>query len=67
MSFERYRDRADDPRVLRQITDEIMFELRQQSGQEYVDSYAARKTVVGVAEESRVRTTSPSEPIAAAG
>ena len=67
MSFERYRDRADDPRVLRQITDEIMFELRQQSGQEYVDSYAARKTVVGVAEESRVRTTPPSEPIAAAG
>jgi 1-acyl-sn-glycerol-3-phosphate acyltransferase len=67
MSFERYRDRADDPRVLRQITDEIMFELRQQSGQEYVDSYAARKTVVGVAEESRVRTTPPPEPIAAAG
>jgi len=67
MSFERYHDRADDPRVLRQITDEIMFELRQLSGQEYVDSYSARKQVVGVADEARVRTTPPPEPIAAAG
>ena len=56
MSFERYHDRADDPRVLRQITDEIMFELRQLSGQEYVDSYSARKQVVGVADEARVGT-----------
>ncbi len=67
MTFERYYDRADDPRVLRQITDEIMFELRQLSGQEYVDSYAARKTVVGAAAETRVRSTPPPEPIAAAG
>jgi 1-acyl-sn-glycerol-3-phosphate acyltransferase len=67
MSFERYHDRADDPRVLRQITDEIMFELRQQAGQEYVDKYAARKTVVGVAGESRVRSAPPPEPVAAAG
>jgi 1-acyl-sn-glycerol-3-phosphate acyltransferase len=67
MTFERYYDRADDPRALRQITDEIMFELRQLSGQEYVDSYAARKTVVGVAEETHVRSTPPPEPVAAAG
>jgi 1-acyl-sn-glycerol-3-phosphate acyltransferase len=67
MSFERYQERADDPRALRQITDEIMFELRQQSGQEYVDSYAARKAVVGVAEETRVRSSPPTEPVAAAG
>src|SRR5256885_1836579 len=63
----------DDPktawlfRALGQITDEIMFELRQLSGQEYVDSYSARKQVVGVADEARVRTTPPPEPIAAAG
>ena len=67
MTFERYYDRADDPRVLRQITDEIMFELRQLSGQEYVDTYAARKAVVGAAAETRVRSTPPPEPIAAAG
>jgi 1-acyl-sn-glycerol-3-phosphate acyltransferase len=67
MTFERYYDRADDPRALRQITDEIMFELRQLSGQEYVDSYAARKTVVGVAEETHVRSIPAPEPVAAAG
>jgi 1-acyl-sn-glycerol-3-phosphate acyltransferase len=67
MSFERYQDRADDPRVLRRITDEIMFELAQQSGQEYVDSYAARKTVVGGAEETRIRSAPPPDPVAAAG
>jgi 1-acyl-sn-glycerol-3-phosphate acyltransferase len=67
MTFERYYERADDPRALRQITDEIMFELRQLSGQEYVDSYAARKTVVGVADETRVRSTPPPELAAAAG
>src|SRR5256885_6638203 len=42
MNFERYEDRASDPKVLRQITDEIMFELRGLSGQEYVDHYAKR-------------------------
>src|SRR5206468_3766498 len=40
MRFERYAERTDDPRVLRQITDEVMFELRALSGQEYVDHYA---------------------------
>jgi 1-acyl-sn-glycerol-3-phosphate acyltransferase len=43
MYFDKYADRADDPRVLRQITDEIMFELGQLSGQEYVHTYAKRK------------------------
>jgi 1-acyl-sn-glycerol-3-phosphate acyltransferase len=43
MRFDRYVDRNDDPLVLRQITDEIMFELRELSGQEYVNTYAKRK------------------------
>lgn len=43
LSFERYYDRAEDPRVLREITDAIMFELRELSGQEYVNAYAKRK------------------------
>jgi 1-acyl-sn-glycerol-3-phosphate acyltransferase len=46
MHFDKYADRADDPRVLRQITDEIMFELRALSDQEYVDRYAKRGEVV---------------------
>lgn len=43
MTFERFANRADDPRVLREITDQIMFELRELSGQEYVNAYAKRK------------------------
>src|SRR5690606_35935074 len=38
----RYLDRAEDPLVLRQITDEVMYEIRGLSGQEYVDVYAAK-------------------------
>jgi hypothetical protein len=29
--------------VLRQLTDEVMFELQQLSGYEYVDTYATKK------------------------
>jgi 1-acyl-sn-glycerol-3-phosphate acyltransferase len=49
MTFERYHDRASDPTVLRTITDEIMFELRELSGQEYVNTYAKRKDAVEAA------------------
>jgi 1-acyl-sn-glycerol-3-phosphate acyltransferase len=34
---------ADDRLVLRQLTDELMYEIRELSGQEYVDEYATRK------------------------
>jgi 1-acyl-sn-glycerol-3-phosphate acyltransferase len=43
MTFDRVADRSDDPKVLRQVTDEVMFELRALSGQTYVDRYAQRK------------------------
>ena len=77
MTFERYYDRADDPRVLREITDQIMFELRELSGQEYVNTYAKRKDATeGVgAEAARLAAptanghsgvASESEPVAAA-
>jgi 1-acyl-sn-glycerol-3-phosphate acyltransferase len=39
----RYADRADDRLLLRQIIDEVMFEIRELSGQEYVDEYATKK------------------------
>ena len=56
ISFDRFRDRADDPMVLRQITDEIMFELRGLTGQDYVNSYAKRHGAVEAvaAEPARV-------------
>jgi 1-acyl-sn-glycerol-3-phosphate acyltransferase len=39
----RYADRADDRLVLRQIIDEVMYDIRTLSGQEYRDSYATKK------------------------
>lgn len=41
LDFSRYEGMEDDRTVLRSITDEIMYELLQLSGQEYVDVYAA--------------------------
>ena len=43
IKVERYQDRADDRMVLRQITDEVMFEIRELTGQEYRDVYATKK------------------------
>ncbi|WP_306254966.1 1-acyl-sn-glycerol-3-phosphate acyltransferase [Ornithinimicrobium cryptoxanthini] len=41
LDFSRYEGMEEDRTVLRSITDEIMYELMQLSGQEYVDDYAA--------------------------
>ncbi len=38
----RYRHLGDDRMVLRQITDEVVYEIRSLTGQEYVDTYATR-------------------------
>lgn len=62
MNFERFYERADDPLVLRSITDEVMFELRELSGQEYVNSYASRKGDVSAAEPVRIRPPVEVEP-----
>jgi 1-acyl-sn-glycerol-3-phosphate acyltransferase len=42
VAVERYADRPDDRFVLRQITDEVMFEIRELTGQEYDPTYATR-------------------------
>ena len=44
----RYADRADDPMTLRQLTDEVMFEIRNLTGQEFVPQYAKRKDPEGI-------------------
>ena len=41
LDFTRYAGLAHDRFVLRSVTDEIMYELMQLSGHEYVDTYAA--------------------------
>jgi 1-acyl-sn-glycerol-3-phosphate acyltransferase len=40
---ERYQGRDDDRLVLRQIIDEVMYEIQSMTGQEYVDEYATKK------------------------
>jgi len=42
LDFSRYQGMEDDRYVLRSITDEIMYEIMELSGQEYVDMYAAK-------------------------
>jgi 1-acyl-sn-glycerol-3-phosphate acyltransferase len=42
LDFSRYAGLEGDRFVLRSITDEIMYELMQLSGQEYVDTYATK-------------------------
>lgn len=40
---ERYSGRGDDHLVLREMTDELMFEIRELTGQEYRNVYATKK------------------------
>jgi 1-acyl-sn-glycerol-3-phosphate acyltransferase len=42
LNLERYRDRPDRHLVLRQITDELMYEISQLTGQEYHNVYAGK-------------------------
>jgi 1-acyl-sn-glycerol-3-phosphate acyltransferase len=51
-------DASGDPLTLRAATDELMFEIRNLSGQDYVDRYAKRHNVVGGADVAQVRAPS---------
>jgi 1-acyl-sn-glycerol-3-phosphate acyltransferase len=42
LDFSRYDGLENDRYILRSITDEIMYEIMQLSGQEYVDMYATK-------------------------
>jgi 1-acyl-sn-glycerol-3-phosphate acyltransferase len=42
LDFSRYEGMEDDRFVLRSVTDELMYELMELAGQEYVDVYASR-------------------------
>jgi 1-acyl-sn-glycerol-3-phosphate acyltransferase len=57
----RYRGRNDDRLVLRQLTDEVMFEIRALSGQDYVDEYAGSSAKAPV--EAGTRPVVPTQPI----
>ncbi len=42
INVERYRNRGDDHMVLRQVTDELMYEIRDLTGQDYRNVYAGK-------------------------
>lgn len=46
LDFSRFYGMEDDRFVLRSLTDEIMYKIMEQSGQEYVDMYATRAKVL---------------------
>jgi len=47
LDFSRYEGLENDRYILRSITDEIMYEIMELSGQEYVDIYASRAKTLG--------------------
>jgi 1-acyl-sn-glycerol-3-phosphate acyltransferase len=60
LDFSRYDGMEEDRFVLRSITDEIMYELMQLSGQEYVDVYAATmKERLAAARRGKPAATAP--------
>ena len=70
LDFSRYEGMESDRFVLRSITDEIMYELMELSGQEYVDMYASRaKAEIDAAKKAGnvgvIR--GPGEPVGGAG
>jgi 1-acyl-sn-glycerol-3-phosphate acyltransferase len=61
--YEHLYERVDDRLALRGITDEVMYELRELSGQEYVPQYAKRKggetAEAGAGEPVRIPSAAP--------
>ena len=64
IDVEHYADRADDRLILRQITDEVMYEIRNLSGQQYVDAYAGKATrAATVSSETKSASAPTSRPV----
>ena len=61
LDFSRYEGMESDRYILRAITDEIMYEIKRLSEQEYVDMYAPR------AKEEAKRAEKEQEPADDAG
>ena len=62
INVARYTERANDPLVLREITDELMFEIRELTGQEYRNTYATkRRSETFVAETAEIPRFATSE------
>ena len=53
LDFSRHVGQEKDRLVLRSVTDEIVYEIMQLSGQEYVDEYASKKSTLPMPESVR--------------
>jgi 1-acyl-sn-glycerol-3-phosphate acyltransferase len=66
LDFSRYQGMESDRYVLRSITDEIMYEIMQLSGQEYVDVYATKAKedakAAAAAAKAEAKAKSPHKP-----
>jgi 1-acyl-sn-glycerol-3-phosphate acyltransferase len=62
LDFSRYAGMEGDRFVLRSITDEIMYELMQLSGQEYVDTYATKAKLDMAEAKAKAAGKSPALP-----
>jgi 1-acyl-sn-glycerol-3-phosphate acyltransferase len=51
--------REDERIALRQLTDEVMFEIQALSGYEYVDTYATKKAEDVPVEATPIKTLQP--------
>ncbi len=71
LTYERMQHRADDRLALRDITDEVMYELQALSGQAYVPSYAKRNgaetDAAGAGSPARIAALAPSPTLASVG
>lgn len=67
INIDRYRNRADDHLVLRQITDELMFEIRELSGQEYRNVYSGKTADTEPTVQAKVATIQPIDSLVLAG
>jgi 1-acyl-sn-glycerol-3-phosphate acyltransferase len=63
---ERYADREHDRMALRELTDEVMYEIAQLSGYEYVDTYATKQAEDVPTETAHVASFTDVRPPAAA-
>jgi len=66
LDLRRFAGQGSDPLVLRRLTDELMFEIQQLTGQEYVDRYAKRQgptpSGAGPVVQQRGSGATPSSP-----
>lgn len=60
LDVSRYSHRANDRLVLRQITDELMYEIRRLTGQDYVDAYATKNAEAVPAAPTVIVASEPS-------